>query len=129
MESARKQYLKRQCYKVMKPFDNVIPMMYSWSGNLTWRPTKGTSMAASTEANDSALIETVNRHGQQIAKLEASNVQMATKADVHLLKVDIEQLRTETEKLKADLTWRILIAMSVLTGIFVAIVRLPIGNG
>ncbi len=86
-------------------------------------------MAASTEANDSALIETVNRHGQQIAKLEASNVHMATKADVHLLKVDIEQLRTEIEKLKADLTWRILIAMSVLTGIFVAIVRLPIGNG
>ena len=70
-------------------------------------------MAASTEANDSALIETVNRHGQQIAKLEASNVHMATKADI--------------EKLRADLTWRIVMAMSVKTGIIVALVKLPIG--
>ena len=38
---------------------------------------------------------------------------MATKADI--------------EKLRADLTWRIVMAMSVQTGIIVALVKLPIG--
>ena len=47
-----------------------------------------------------------------IAKLEASYQHLATKADI--------------EKLRADLTWRIVLAMSVLTAIFVAIVRLPL---
>ena len=50
--------------------------------------------------------------GERIAALEASYEHLATKADI--------------EKLKADLTWRIVIAMSIMTGIFVAVVRLPI---
>ena len=50
--------------------------------------------------------------GERIAALEASYEHLATKADI--------------EKLKADLTWRIVIAMSIMTGIFVAVDRLPI---
>ena len=42
---------------------------------------------------------------------------MATQAD-------IESLRADMEKLKSDLTWRIVIAMSIMTAIFTAIVRL-----
>ncbi len=77
-------------------------------------------MALRTETEDSNLRETVSRQVEQIAKLEASHAHVATKADV-------EKLRADMEKLKSDLTWRIVIAMSVLTGIFVAIVRLPAG--
>ena len=43
---------------------------------------------------------------------------LATKADIQALKADIE-------KLKADLTWRIAIAMCIMTGISVAAVKLP----
>ena len=50
--------------------------------------------------------------GERIAALEASYEHLATKADI--------------EKLKADLTWRIVIAMSIMTGIFVAVDRLPV---
>ena len=42
---------------------------------------------------------------------EAPYQHLATKADI--------------EKLKADLTWRIVIAMSIMTGIAVAVARLP----
>lgn len=78
-------------------------------------------MAARSNADDNFVNETVNRHVEQIAKLEASHEHMATKAD-------IESLRADMEKLKSDLTWRIVLAMSVMTGIFVAIVRLPAGG-
>ena len=43
--------------------------------------------------------------------LETSYEHVATKADI--------------EKLKADLTWRIVIAMSIMSGIIVAIIKLP----
>lgn len=75
-------------------------------------------MAMQTEQDDRFVLETVNRHVEQIAKLEASQKHVATKAD-------IEKLRAEMEKLKSDLTWRIVIAMSIMTAIFTAIVRLP----
>ena len=78
-------------------------------------------MAARSNADDNFVNETVNRHVEQIAKLEASHEHMATKAD-------IESIRADMEKLKSDLTWRIVLAMSVMTGIFVAIVRLPAGG-
>ena len=82
-------------------------------------------MAARANADDSFIHETVNRHVEQIARLEASHAHVATKADVAMVQADIERLRADMEKLKSDLTWRIVIAMSVMTGIFVAIVRLP----
>ena len=74
-------------------------------------------MAAQTNSEDRFVLETVNRHVEQIAKLEASHEHVATKADV-------EKLRADMEKLKSDLTWRIVIAMSIMTAIFTAIVRM-----
>lgn len=75
-------------------------------------------MAARGEAEDLVVYETLNRHGEKIATLEANYSPVSTKAD-------IRQLETKIEKLRADLTWRIVIAMSILTGIFVAVVKLP----
>ncbi len=75
-------------------------------------------MAVQSNVEDDFVHETVSRQVEQIAKLEASHEHMASKAD-------IESLRTEMEKLKSDLTWRIVIAMSIMTAIFAAIVRLP----
>lgn len=75
-------------------------------------------MAAQTNAEDRFVLDTVNRQVAQIAKLEASQEHVATKADV-------EKLRADMEKLKSDLTSRIVIAMSIMTAIFTAIVRLP----
>ena len=56
---------------------------------------------------------------------EASYEHVATKADIEKLNARIENLNAKIEKLKSDLTWRIVIAMSIMTGIFVAVVRLP----
>ncbi len=81
-------------------------------------------MAAQTNAEDRFILETVNRQVEQIAKLEASQEHVATKADVAMVQTDIERLRADMEKLKSDLTWRIVIAMSIMTAIFTAIVRL-----
>ena len=79
-------------------------------------------MATQTEAEDRFVIETVNRQVAQIAKLEAGQEHVATKADVEAVR---GELRADMEKLKSDLTWRIVIAMSIMTAIFTAIVRLP----
>ena len=76
-------------------------------------------MAARSEAEDLVVYETLNRHGEKIATLEANYSHVSTRAD-------IRQLETKFEKLRADLTWRIVIAMSVLTGIIVAVVKLPL---
>ena len=78
-------------------------------------------MAAQTDTEDRFVHDTINRQVAQIAKLEASQEHVATKADVEALR---GELTTEMEKLKSDLTWRI-IAMSIMTAIFAAIVRLP----
>ena len=68
-------------------------------------------MAAGTNAAPK-INAAPKTEGERIAALEASYEHLATKADI--------------EKLKADLTWRIVIAMSIMTGIFVAVDRLPI---
>ena len=59
-----------------------------------------------------------NAHSHQIAKQKNDSERPATSAN-------IADLESEIEKLKADMTWRIVIAMSVLTGIIVAVVKLP----
>lgn len=79
-------------------------------------------MAAQSNAEDGFVLDTVNRQVAQIAKLEASQEHVATKSDVEAVR---GELRAEMEKLKSDLTWRIVIAMSIMTAIFAAIVRLP----
>ncbi len=81
-------------------------------------------MVTRTEAENNYVLETVNRQVEQIAKLEASQEHVATKADVAMVQTDIERLRADMEKLKSDLTWRIVIAISIMTAIFTAIVRL-----
>ena len=40
-------------------------------------------------------------------------------------KADIQAIRADIEKLKSDLTWRIVIVMCIMTGISVAAVKLP----
>ena len=75
-------------------------------------------MVAETRTGAGLALEAENRNSERIAKLEAGFQHLATKAD-------IEKLRSEIEKLRSDLTWRIVIAMSILTGIFVAITRMP----
>lgn len=57
-------------------------------------------------------------NGERIAALESAYERVATKADVLVTKADIE-------KLKDDLTWRIVIAMCIMTGISVAVAKLP----
>ena len=81
-------------------------------------------MAAQANSEDRFVLDTVNRHVAQIARLEASQEHVATKADVAMVQTDIESLRADMEKLKSDMTWRIVIAMSIMTAIFTAIVRL-----
>lgn len=51
-----------------------------------------------------------SRNRERIAKIEAVLPYLATKADL--------------EKLKSDLTWRIILAMTFLTAIFVAVLEL-----
>ena len=79
-------------------------------------------MAARSEAEDLVVYETLNRHGKKIAKLEANYGHVSTKADMR-------QLETKIEELSADLTWRIVIAMSILTGIFAVFIEVRIGSG
>ena len=81
-------------------------------------------MAVRTDA--APKIDAASRtQGERIAALEASYEHVATKADIEKLNARIENLNAKIEKLKSDLTWRIVIAMSIMTGIFVAVVRLP----
>lgn len=79
-------------------------------------------MAAQTEAENTVVLDMVTKHGEKIAKLEANYAHVATKAD-------ISDLKTEIEKLKADLTWRVVIAMGAMTAVFTFIVEQRIGNG
>ena len=58
--------------------------------------------------------------------LEAAYEHVATKADIANLRAE---LKADIEKIKADLTWRIVIAMSILTGIIVAVIKLPVTSG
>lgn len=68
-------------------------------------------MAVNADMETGLTLETAAKNSERIAKLEAGYEHLATKADI--------------EKLRADITWRIVLAMSVLTGVFAVIVRLP----
>ena len=72
---------------------------------------KEDEMAVNTDMETGLTLETATKNSERIAKLEAGYEHLATKADI--------------EKLRADITWRIVLAMSVLTGVFAVIVRLP----
>ena len=72
---------------------------------------KGGKMAVNADMETGLTLETATKNSERIAKLEAGYEHLATKADI--------------EKLRADITWRIVLAMSILTGVFAVIVRLP----
>ena len=68
-------------------------------------------MAVNTDMETGLTLETAAKNSERIAKLEAGYEHLATKADI--------------EKLRVDITWRIVLAMSILTSVFAVIVRLP----
>ena len=73
-------------------------------------------MVAQTKANDISLSTRVRENEKQIAKLQGGREHVATKADIAMLDAKIEKLR-------ADLTWRILLAMGVLMGLVMAFIE------
>ncbi|MCY4021300.1 MAG: hypothetical protein OXG39_17975 [Chloroflexi bacterium] len=79
-------------------------------------------MATHTKAENTVVLDMVTMHGEKIATLEANYAHAATKAD-------ISDMKTELEKLKADLTWRIVIAMGAMTAVFTFIVEQRLGSG
>ncbi len=79
-------------------------------------------MATHTKAENTKALDMVTMHGEKIATLEANYAHAATKAD-------ISDMKTELEKLKADLTWRIVIAMGAMTAVFTFIVEQRLGSG
>ncbi len=72
-------------------------------------------MAVESSMEAGLTLETATRNSERIARLEASLEHVATKEDI--------------QKLRADLTWRMIIAMSILTAIFVAVVQLMVNGG
>lgn len=72
-------------------------------------------MAAESRLESNLALETATRNLERIARVEAVLPTLATKEDI--------------EKLRADLTWRIVIAMSILTAIFVGVVQLMLNGG
>ena len=72
-------------------------------------------MAAESRMESGLVLETANRNSERIATLVAILPHLATKEDI--------------QKLRADLTWRIIIAMSILTAVFVAVVQLMLNGG
>ena len=73
-------------------------------------------MATQASANDIGLSARVRENEKQIAKLQGGYEHVATKADIAMLD-------TKIEKLRADLTWRILVAMGVLMGLVMAFIE------
>ena len=63
-------------------------------------------MATQASTGDVGLSARVRESEQQIARLQGGQDHVATKAD-------IADVRAEIAKLRADLTWRILLAMGV----------------
>lgn len=70
------------------------------------------NVAAESRMETGLALETATRNSERIARMEGVLPQLATKEDI--------------QKLRADLTWRIIIAMSILTAIFVAVVQLTV---
>ena len=73
-------------------------------------------MATQANMSDDALNARVRENERQIARLQGGHEHVATKADMALLDSKIEKLR-------ADLTWRILLAMGVLMGLVMAFIE------
>lgn len=85
------------------------------------------AQAQRTESERMVALETAYEHVATKADVESVRTEIErVRAEVERVRAEVERVRAEIEKLKSDLTWRIVIAMSIMTGIFVAVVRLPI---
>ena len=73
-------------------------------------------MATQANTDEITLGARVRENEQQIARLQGGREHLATKADIAMLDAKIEKLR-------ADLTWRILLAMGVLMGLVMAFIE------
>ena len=72
-------------------------------------------MATQANAGDAGLSDRVRENERQIARLQGGHEHVATKADI--------------EKLRADLTWRVLLAMGVLMGLVMAFIEWRVVGG
>ena len=79
-------------------------------------------MAVQADVNEIALSVRVRENEKQIARLEGGHEHVSTKADIAMLNAKIEKLR-------ADLTWRILLAMGVLMGLVIAFIEWRVVGG
>ncbi len=93
-------------------------------------------MAMQANAGDIGLTGRVTENEKQIAKLQANCKHPATKADIgdvrtemEKLQTEMEKLRTTIEKLQAELTWRILLAMSVFASLVIAYIEWRVVGG
>ena len=66
-------------------------------------------MASQINTGEISLGDRVRENEKQIARLQGGREHLATRADI--------------EKLRADLTWRILLAMGVLMGLVMAFIE------
>ncbi len=79
-------------------------------------------MATQSNTGDIALSTRVRDNERQIARLQGGHEHVATKADIAMLNAKIE-------KLLADLTWWILLAMGVLMGLVIAFIEWRVVGG
>ncbi|MCY4465754.1 MAG: hypothetical protein OXE46_09485 [Chloroflexi bacterium] len=79
-------------------------------------------MVSQTNADELGLRAQLSENAKQIAKLQGGYEHVATKADIAMLEAKIEKLR-------ADLTWRILLAMGVLMGLVMAFIEWRVVGG
>lgn len=79
-------------------------------------------MATQSNTSDISLSARVRDMEKEVARLQGSQEHVATKADIEMLIARIEQLR-------ADLTWRILLAMGVLMGLVIAFIEWRVVGG
>lgn len=79
-------------------------------------------MATQSNTSDISLSARVRDTEKEVARLQGSQEHVATKAD-------IEMLIARIEKLRADLTWRILLAMGVLMGLVIAFIEWRVVGG
>ncbi len=86
-------------------------------------------MAMQANAGDIGLTGRVAENEKQIARLQGSYEHVATKADIADVRTEMEKLRRAIEKLRAELTWRILLAMSVFASLVIAYIEWRVVGG
>ncbi len=83
-------------------------------------------MASQINTSEISLSDRVRENEIQIARLQGGREHLATKADIAMLEAKLD---SKIEKLRADLTWRILLAMGVLMGLVMAFIEWRVVSG